>query len=55
MISAMKNKNEIKDLEDTENLLSKVKQVRLVEKLGEQGFHYDIKKTIRTNYTSSYK
>ena len=36
------NKDEIKDLEELEDLQSKVKQVRLVEKLGNQGFYYDV-------------
>ena len=33
----------MKDLEELDDLQSKVKQVRLVEKLGKQGFHYDAK------------
>ena len=42
-IYAIKNKEDIKDLEVLDNLQSKVEQVRLVEKLGKQGYHYDIK------------
>jgi len=34
----------LKDLVELGDLQSKVKKVRLVEKLGKQGFHYDIKK-----------
>ena len=40
------NKGDLKDLEELANLQPKVKQVRLVQKLGKQGFHYDIEKTI---------
>ena len=43
MIYAIKNKDDLKDLEELDNLQSKVKQVRLVEKLGKQGYHYDLK------------
>ena len=46
MIYSIKNKDEFKDLEESEDLQSKVKQVRLVEKLGKQGFHYDIKEVL---------
>ena len=42
MIYALKNKDELKDLEELEDLQLKVKQVKLVEKLGKQSFHYDI-------------
>ena len=42
MIYSIKNTAELKDLEELEDLQSKVKQVRLLEKLGKQGFHYDI-------------
>ena len=34
-----KNKDKLKDLEEIDDLQSKVKQVRLVEKLGKQGYH----------------
>ena len=37
-----KNKDEIKNLEELEDLQSKVKQVKLVGKLGEQAYYYDI-------------
>ena len=43
MIYAVKNKDDLKDLEGLDDLQSKVKQVRLVEKLGKQGYRYDIK------------
>ena len=43
MIFAIKNKDDLKDLEELDELQSKVKQTRLVEELGEQGFHYDVK------------
>ena len=46
MMYATKNKEELKDLEELDDLQSKVKQVRLVEKLGKQGYHYDIKELI---------
>ena len=44
MIYSIKNKDDLKDLEELEDPQSKVKQVRLVEKSCKQGFHYDIKK-----------
>ena len=43
MIYPMKIEDELKDLRELEDLQSKVNQVRLVEKLGKQGYHYDIK------------
>ena len=43
MIYSMKNKDELKDLEQKDDRQSKVKRVVLVEKLGEQGFHHDVK------------
>ena len=43
MIYAIKNEDDLTDLEELDDLQSKVKQVRLVEKLGKQGYHYDIK------------
>ena len=43
MIYSIKNEDELKDLE---NLQSKVKQVRLIETLGKQGYHYDMKELI---------
>ena len=43
MISSTKNKDGSQDLEELADLQSKVKQVKLVEKLGKQGFHYDKK------------
>ena len=42
MIYAIKIKVEVKDLHETEDLQSKIEQVRLIEKLGKQGFRYDI-------------
>ena len=36
-------KDDIGDLEDLEDPQSKTKQVKLVEELGKQGFHYDMK------------
>ena len=41
-----KNKDELKNLEELEDVQSKVKQVRLVEKLGKQGFHYDVNELV---------
>ena len=46
MIYSRKNKDDIKDSEGLANLQSEVKQVRVVEKLGEQRFHYDTKELI---------
>ena len=43
MIFSIKYKFEIENKEEIENLQSKVKQVRLVENLGQQGFSYDVK------------
>ena len=43
MIYSVKNKDDLQDLEELADLQSKVKQVRLEEKLGKQGFHYDTK------------
>ena len=45
MIHARKNRDDSKDLEELDELQSKVKQFRLVEKLGKQGYHYK-----RTSY-----
>ena len=39
----MKNKDELKDLEQKDDRQSKVKRVILTEKLGKQGFHHDVK------------
>ena len=36
-------RDELETLDELENPKSKVKQVTLLEKLGNQGFHYDIK------------
>ena len=43
MTHAMKNNVDLKDLEGLQDLKSRIKQVRLLEKLGKQGFHYDVK------------
>ena len=43
-IYSIQHKDELKDLKEIEDLQSKEKQVRLVEKLGKQGFQYDVKK-----------
>ena len=43
MIYAIKNEDQIQDREELDDLQSKVKQVGLVEKLGKQGYHYDMK------------
>ena len=42
MIYAIKDKDELKDLEELDDLKSKQKQVRLVEKLVNQCYHYDV-------------
>ena len=39
---AFENKEDLKDLQELEDLQLIVKKVRLVEKLGKQGYHYDI-------------
>ena len=41
---SIKNKDEFEDLDELENLQSKLKQVTLVENLSKQGYHYDMKK-----------
>ena len=43
MINSIKNNDELKDLEEIEDLQSKVKRVRLAEKLNKQGFHHNVK------------
>ena len=43
MINLLKNKDELKDLDEVAYLQSKAKQIRLGEKLGKHGFHFDIK------------
>ena len=43
MIFSTKNKYDSKDLDELADLQSIVKQVRLVKKLGKEGFHIDIK------------
>ena len=43
MIFSTKIEDDIKDLGELDDLRSKVKQVRMVEKIGKQGFHYNIK------------
>ena len=40
----MKTKENLKDSEVLADLQSQIKQIRLVEKLGKQGSHYDTKK-----------
>ena len=42
MIYSTKNKDELKDWEELDDLQSEVKQIRLVENLGKQWFHYDV-------------
>ena len=37
-----KNKDDIKDLEELDDVQSKANQVRLFQKLGKQGFHCKI-------------
>ena len=41
MFSSVKIKDTIKELEEVADIKSKVKQDRLEEKLGKQGFHFD--------------
>ena len=41
MIFAIKNKEKLKDLEEIDDLRSKVKQDKLVDELGKQGYFYD--------------
>ena len=43
MISSIKNRDDLKDLEELADIRSKANQVRLDEKLGRQGFHFDTK------------
>ena len=42
MKNSIKTKDKLKDLGELADLQSKVKQFRLVEKIGKQGFHYDV-------------
>ena len=46
MIYSVKYEDDLQDLEELADLQSKVKQVRLEEKLGKQGFHYDTKQLL---------
>ena len=46
MIFAIENKDELKDLEELDELQWEVEQVRFDKKLGKQGFHYDAKELI---------
>ena len=47
MIYSLKNKDKLKDLDELDDFQSKVKQDRLVEKIGKQGYHYDMKELLR--------
>ena len=47
-----KNRQDLKNLGEKDELQSKVKQVSFVEKVGKQGYHYDIKEIIWTEYKS---
>ena len=40
MLYSIKKREDLKDLEELEDLQTKGKQNRLVKKLGKQGFHY---------------
>ena len=51
---SIKIKDEIKDLKELENIQPKVKQVRLVEELGKQGYQYDIKELFEPT-TNTFK
>ena len=44
MIYSIKNGDVLKDLQEMADVQSKVEQVRLCEKFGKQGFHFDTKK-----------
>ena len=46
MIFSLKINDKLKDLEELDDLQLKVKQIRLGDKLGKQGFHYDTKQLI---------
>ena len=59
-IYAINNNDDLEDLDDLDELQSKVKQNRLVEKLGKQGYRYDVKElleqlTAAKKDTSVYK
>ena len=43
MIYSIGNKDGLKDLDEWADLQSKLKQVRLVKKVGKQCFHYDVR------------
>ena len=47
MISSIKSKDELKDLEELKNLQWKVKQVTIVDKLCKQGYQYDLKELFK--------
>ena len=55
MIYGIKYKDEVRDLEGIDDLQTKVKQVRLVERLGKHGFHYNIKRPIAKLLVPSIK
>ena len=44
---SIKNKDDLKDLDQLADLQSKVTQVRLAERLRKQGFHFDIKELLK--------
>ena len=46
MLYSIENEDELKDLIELKDLQLEVKQVRLVEEVGKQGYHYDIKEVI---------
>ena len=50
MLYAIKDREDLEKLEDLVSLQNQVKVVKLQDKLGEQNFHEDVKKSIRTSY-----
>ena len=52
MIYSINKKGELKDIDDSEDLQSKLKHVRMVEKIGQHGFHYDVKELFEPIYNS---
>ena len=52
MIYSIKNKHELEDFDELEDLQLKIKEVRLVEKVVKQDFLYDVKKLFEPIFNS---
>ena len=53
MIRLIKNKDDLKDLEELTKLQSQVKRIRLEDKLGKQGYNYDTKQLFEPRLTDT--